>query len=220
MTILSIQASPRSDRSLSRKLSEVFISAWRSLRPADEFLTRDVGRNPPPHLTEEWIGAAFTPPQSRSAAQHEVLRVSDELVDEVLSADVIVIATPMYNYGMPSHLKSWIDQVIRIDRTFTFDLARGEQPIEPVQSGKSLVLLTASGEGHFAPGEANADRNHLDTHIEHALRLAGVSETHRVRIEFQEFGDQRHRSSVAAAHARARDLARRLAGDPSADTGA
>ena len=211
MAILSIQASPRSDRSLSRKLSAVFMDAWRTARPEEIVLSRDVGRSPPPHLTENWIGAAFTEGAARTAAQEEALRISDELVDEVLRSEVIVIATPMYNYGMPSHLKAWIDQVIRINRTLTFDLARGEQPIEPVQSGKRLVLLTSSGEGCFGPGEANAERNHLDTHIAHALALAGVSETHRVRIEFQEFGDDRHKASVAAAYSTARELARRLA---------
>lgn len=211
MNLLSINASPRSDRSLSRRLTDTFLDEWRVLRPDDEIVHRDVGRTPPPHLTEQWISAAFSPAESRTPQQKDLLRTSDELIDEVLSADVLIISTPMYNYGMPSHLKAWVDQVIRINRTFTFDLARGEQPIEPVQSGKTLVMLLSSGEGYFSPGEPNAHRNHLDTHLQEALKLIGISNVHRVRIEFQEFGDERHEKSVETAHKKAIKLAQQIA---------
>ncbi|QDU82604.1 FMN-dependent NADH-azoreductase 1 [Polystyrenella longa] len=211
MNLLSVNASPRSDRSLSRRLSKVFWDEWSSVSPDDLIVSRDIGKNPPPHLTEEWIGAAFTAPESRSAEQNEVLQISNEMIEEVLQAGIIVVASPMYNYGMPSHLKAWIDQVIRINRTFTFDLARGEQPIEPVQSGKTLVILMSSGEGYFSKGDLNAHRNHLDTHLQEALRLVGVSTVHTVRIEFQEFGDDRHQKSVEAAHQKTRQLARQIA---------
>lgn len=211
MNILSVNASPRLTRSLSRRLSKAFVDEWASYRPNDTILNRDVGRNPPPHITEEWIGAAFTAKESRSPTQREVHRISDQLIDEVLLAEVIVVASPMYNYGMPSHLKAWVDNIIRIDRTFTFDLARGEQPIEPIQAGKTLVMLLSSGEGYFSPGELNAPRNHLDPHLQEALRLIGVSAVHTARIEFQEFGDDRHRASVDAAEQRTSQLAKWLA---------
>lgn len=211
MNLLSVNASPRSDRSLSRRLSKVFLDEWASVRPDAPIVSRDIGRNPPPHLTEEWIGAAFAAPESRSAEQNEVLQISNKMIEEVLQADIIVVASPMYNYGMPSHLKAWVDQVIRINCTFTFDLARGEQPIEPVQSGKTLVILMSSGEGYFSKGDSNAHRNHLDTHLQEALRLIGVSTVHTVRIEFQEFGDDRHQKSVEAAHQKARQLAKLIA---------
>jgi len=75
--------------------------------------------------------------------------LSDILTGELVQSEIIVITTPMYNYGMPASLKAWFDQVIRINKTFSFDLARGDQPIEPIQSGKTLVILSASGEGGF-----------------------------------------------------------------------
>lgn len=211
MKILSVNASPRSARSLSRRLSQAFEEEWASCRPNDTIVHRDVGQDPPPHITEEWIAAAFTAEESRSALQRDVLRISDHLIEEVLVAEVIVVASPMYNYGMPSHLKAWVDNVIRIDRTFTFDLARGEQPIEPIQSGKTLVMLLSSGEGYFSPGELNAPKNHLDPHLQEALRLIGVTDVHTARIEFQEFGDERHRLSLADAYQKARQLVRRIA---------
>lgn len=114
---------------------------------------------------------------------------------------------------MSSHLKAWVDNVIRIDRTFTLDLARGEQPIEPIQSGQSLVMLLAGGEGCFSPGELNAQRNLLAPHLQQALRLSGVSTVHTARIEFQEFGDDRHRTTLAAADRRTHHSVRSIAAE-------
>lgn len=200
-TILQIDASARVTRSLSRGLTTTFVKHWLKAHPNDRLIQRDVGLNPPSAISEEWIAAAFKPAHERSPEQVATLRESDELLAELEPADVIVIGTPMYNYGMPAALKAWIDQVIRIGRTFSFDLARGEQPIEPILTGKILVILSSSGEGGFAVGGDRAAQNHLDTAIVTASRLLGVSEHHVIRIEYQEFRDNRHQQSIDAARA-------------------
>jgi FMN-dependent NADH-azoreductase len=209
-TILRIDASPRLERSLTRRLADDFMAAWRARHPSDRVITRDVGLSPPPAITEAWIGAAFTPADQRSAAQEALLALSDELVDELTAADVIVMAVPMHNYGMPTALKAWVDHVVRIDRTFTFDLARGDWPLEPVLGGKVLVLLTASGEFGFGPGGIRADWNHLDTHVRTVSHYLGVAETHHLAIEYQEFRDARFTASVEAAHGAIGPLVARL----------
>ena len=209
-TILKIDASARVTRSLSRGLTTAFTEQWLKSRPDDTLITRDVGLNPPPAMSEAWISAAFTASEKRTATQQEALKVSDQLLEELEPADLIVIGTPMYNYGMPAALKAWIDQVIRIDRTFSFDLARGEQPIEPILTSKILVLLTASGEGGFELGAVHAVMNHLHPHIVTASRLFGVSEHHVIRIEYQEFGDDRHHQSVQSAHLAIPNLVKQL----------
>ena len=200
-TLLHLDASARSDRSLSRALSERFVACWTAARPGDAVTRRDLARDPPPHVTEDWIAAAFTSEAARSPAQRAALAPSDTLIAEVRAADVIVVGTPMYNYGLPSTLKAWVDQVIRVDETFTFDLARGAQPIEPVQTGKVLVTLMSSGEGQFGRGEASAAADHVSTQLSAAMRLFGCSHQRVLRIEWQEFGDARHARSVDAAHA-------------------
>lgn len=200
-TVLRIDASARVTRSLSRGLTAAFTEQWLKSRPNDTLITRDVGLNPPPAISEAWIAAAFTTPQKHTPEQQEVLKISDQLIDELELADLIVIGTPMYNYGMPAALKAWIDQVIRIGRTFSFDLTRGEQPIEPILTGKILVILSASGEGGFEFGGTHAAMNHLDPAIVTASKLFGVSEQHVIRIEYQEFGDDRHQQSIQSAHA-------------------
>lgn len=209
-TILRIDASPRRERSLSRRLANCFVDTWLSARPRDRVITRDVGITPPPALSEAWIAAAFTPKAERDAAQRALLALSDTLIDELAAAEVIVMAVPMHNYGMPAALKAWIDQVVRVDRTFTFDLDRGDWPLEPVMSGKTLVLLTASGEFGFAPGGVREVWNHLDPHIRTVAHYLGVGETHHLAIEYQEFGDARHEASVEAAHAAVPGLVERL----------
>lgn len=199
-TVLKIDASARVTRSLSRGLTTAFIEQWLKSRPDDTLITRDVGLNPPPAMSEAWIAAAFAEPEKRTPDQREALKISDQLLEELEPADLIVIGTPMYNYGMPAALKAWIDQVIRVGRTFSFDLARGEQPIEPIVTGKTLVILSSSGEGGFEFGGTHADMNHLEPHIVTASRLLGVSNHHVIRIEYQEFGDDRHHQSIKAAH--------------------
>ena len=211
-TILRIDASPRRARSLSRRLADRFVDTWLSARPGDRVIARDVGLEPPPALSEAWITAAFTPEAERDAAQRALLTLSDTLIDELAAADVILMAVPMHNYGMPAALKAWIDQVVRIDRTFTFDLDRGDWPLQPVMGDKTLVLLTASGEFGFAPGGIREGWNHLDPHIRTVAHYLGVGETHHLAIEYQEFRDTRHEASVEAAHAAVPGVVERLTG--------
>ena len=200
-TILRLDASARISRSLSRGLADEFVRGWRRRRSDDRILLRDVGIAPPPPISEPWIDAAFTPEAQRTEQQRALLSLSDELIGELRQADLLLIATPMYNYGMPAALKAWVDQVIRVHETFTFDLARGDWPLEPVLKGKTLVLLTSSGEFGFARGGERAELDQLTPHLRTCSRYLGVAETHRVAIEYQEFGDERHRRSVAEAQA-------------------
>jgi FMN-dependent NADH-azoreductase len=135
-TILHHHASACTARSLTRRLSQLFVDAWLAHRANDRVIRRDLAADPPPHVTEAWIAAVFTPPDQRDAAMRTTLAWSD--------------AAPMYNYGMLSALKAWFDQVIRVGRTFSFDLGRGDWPLEPILAGKRLVVLSARGEFGFA----------------------------------------------------------------------
>lgn len=200
-TLLHIDASARGDRSLSRALSRAFVEAWLAREPDANVIARDVGRDPPPFLNEAWVAAAFTPEDARTPQQKAELALSDELIGELAAADVIVMGTPMYNYGMPAQLKSWFDKIIRIGKTFSFDLARGDFPLEPILSGKTLVVLSSRGEFGFGPGGVRADMNQLDPHIRTCSHYLGVESIHTIAIDYQEFGDARHKRSIAEAHA-------------------
>ena len=201
-TILKIDASARGERSLTRRLSSHFVRNWLKHRPEDVVVERDVGRDAPPPVTEEWIACAFTPPSDRSEEQAKMLTLSDILIAELAAADIILLGTPMYNYGMPSSLKAWFDQVIRINKTFSFDLDRGDFPLEPILSDKTLVILTSSGEFGFDTGGVREHMNHLVPHIKTCsfyLGINGDDYIHHIGIEYQEFGDDRHRRSIDEA---------------------
>ena len=199
-TLLHIDASARISRSLSRGLSKRFVSEWMARRPSDRVIVRDVGRYPPPITTELWIGSVFTAEENRTDEQLEAVRASDELIYELDQADIIVMGTPMYNYGMPAALKAWFDNVIRIGKTFTFDLTRGDYPLEPIMAGKTLVILSSRGEFGFEPGGVRESMNHLETHIRTCARYLGVEHTHLISIDYQEFGDERHQQSINTAY--------------------
>lgn len=218
MTILRIDASARTNRSLTRGLADRFLEEWRTHWPEEQVIFRDIGVSPPPFLSEAWIAAAFKPEAERIPAEAEALRQSDVLIDELARADTLLIATPMYNYGMPAMLKAWVDQVVRINKTFTFDLARGDHPLEPVMTGKTLVMLTAHGEFDFQPGGRRERMNHLDPHIRTVAGYLGVSITYHLAIEYQEFGDARHERSLASAQAQIPPLVAELVGRRQANT--
>ena len=193
--ILRIDASARNTRSLTRNLADTFMAAFLEACPKAEIMVRDIGAAPPPFITESWIAAAFKPAEDRTKFEKQTLQPSDELIAELRAADLIVLSTPLYNYGMPAALKAWVDQVIRVGETFSFDLARGDSPIEPILSGKTLIVLTSSGEFGFDPGGVRHSSDHLIPHLQTISKYLGVETADLIRIEYQEFGDQRHEQS-------------------------
>ena len=199
-TILHIDSSARKQRSISRDLAREFTIQWHANYPDDKFIYRDIGSNPPDFISENWIDAVFTPESKRTVKQNSILALSDILIEELGKAEIILISAPMYNYGMPASLKSWVDQVIRVNKTFTFDLKRGDFPLEPTMYGKVLVLLTSSGEFGFDVGGVREDMNHLGPHFKAIKKYLGVDRQYEIRVEYQEFGDNRHEQSKKEAY--------------------
>lgn len=211
-TILHIDASAQAiERSISRKLSARFLETWMVERPNDTVIRRDIGENPPGFVSAKWIEACFTPEENLTPELVESLKESDELIAELAAADVVLLGTPMYNYGMPAALKAWVDRVIRIGKTFSFDLARGDFPLEPILGGKTLVALSSKGEFGFAPGGIREHMNFLDGHIVAVAHYLGLSDRHFIHSEFQEFADKRHERSRDEADQATVNLAKTLA---------
>ena len=147
----------------------------------------------------------------RTQAQCDVLSISDQLIAEVSSSDILVISSPMYNYGMPAQLKAWFDQIIRINKTFDFDLARGDFPLQPLLAGKILIIITSSGEFGFEKDGIRHDMSHLVPHIRTLSKYLGVEKTYEITSEYQEFGDQRHIESLENAFQKTEEVVSKLA---------
>lgn len=216
-TVLHIDTSARRTdnsvaeyNSISKTLAATFMDKWLTFNSEDKVIHRDLGLNPPGFISQEWIAAVFTPEENRTNEQKELLELSDTLIDELDQADIILISSPMYNYGMPAVLKAWFDQIVRIDKTFTFDLARGDFPLEPIMSGKKLVLISSSGEFGFELGGIREKMNHLGPHVETVSKYLGVEEFYEIKSEYQEFADERHEKSVKDAHIAIDELVKQL----------
>jgi len=198
--------------SISKNIASRLVNLWKNKRPMDEYIYRDVGMNPPPFITQDWIDAVFTPENKRTKAQCDVLSISDQLIAEVSSSDIILISSPMYNYGMPAQLKAWFDQTIRINKIFDFDLARGDFPLQPLLSGKILIIITSSGEFGFEKDGIRQNMNHLVPHLRTLSKYLGIEKIYEIASEYQEFGDERHMKSLENAFQKAEELVAELAG--------
>lgn len=207
-TLLHIDASARPGRSgidargsHSRRLTARFVQRWREIEPGANVIYRDVGANPPPPVSGDWIRAAFTPEHARDASMREVLATSDELVAELLAADVIVAGVPMYNFGPPAQFKAYIDNIVRVGKTFGFDRRRAGDPYWPLLAdrGKQLVILSSRGDYGYEPGERIAARNHVEASVRTAFGYIGITQSWSVAAEYDEFGDERLLASIEKA---------------------
>ena len=217
--LLHIDASARPGRagqhahgSHTRALSHQFVARWRIARPQDSVAYRDVGLQPPPALTGDWVPAAFTPPADRTPAQHALLAESDRLIDELQRADLLVLGVPLYNFGPPSAFKAWLDLIVRIGRTFDYLPARGQDPYVPLLADRprTAVLLTSRGGTGYDAGGAMAHMNHLDPAVRTVLGFIGITDLHSIAIEGEEHKDAAFALSVTDAHERIERLVDQL----------
>ncbi len=166
-------ASARSYTGVSHALASAFSDS--SVVNGNNVVHTDLALNPPPALNALFVEAAFTSPMQRTPAQVASLAYSDEEISRLRTADVLLIATPMYNFGVPGLLKSWFDQIIRPGETFrsTGDLAN---PYEGLLELQQCIVATVRGSGAFAPNGPAAEWNFLDRHLTAMLGLIGVAD--------------------------------------------
>lgn len=191
-TLLAIEASPRAT-SVSTELAERFIDHWQSGHEDGNVIHRNVSLDPVPLLDEAWIEAAYTPEADRTQEHRAKLTVSDKLVDELIAADVLVIATPMWNLNIPAALKAWIDQIARLDRTFKFTK---NAPVGLLNPAKQVVIFTSRG-GSYGYGSAMFD--YQEPYLRAVFRLLGLRDIRFVHAENQALAPDLARESREAA---------------------
>ena len=167
-TLLVVETSPRGDHSISRNLTRRFVAGWRAAHPGGTVVQRDLMETDLPFVNAPWLQAYFTPPERHSEEMKEVLRLSDDLVAELLAADHLVIATPVYNYNVPAALKAWIDHVVRKGLTLGVD-GKG------LVTGKKATVLLASG-GVYTEGSPIRDRDLATAYLRLILGVIGITD--------------------------------------------
>jgi FMN-dependent NADH-azoreductase len=166
--LLVVETSPRGDYSVSRNMTHRFLADWRAAHPNGEVVHRDLMETDLPFVTAPWLQAYFTPAEQHSPDMKEALRLSDELVGEILAADHIVLATPVYNYNIPAALKAWVDHIVRKGLTLGFDGSG-------LVTGKKATVLLASG-GVYTEGSPIRDRDIATQYLRLILGVIGITD--------------------------------------------
>ena len=199
-SILLLTSSPRAD-SLSTKIATELADKIKAQNPGKTIVHRDLSSAPLPHIDELFTGAIRTPADARTAEQAEAVKVSDQLVDELLAADTLVIGTGLINFNIYSSLKTWIDNVARAGRTFAYT----ETGPKGLVTAKKAYIVLASG-GVYSEGPA-APLNHAVPYLKSVLGFLGVTDVETVYIEGIAFGPEAVEKAIGAAQARATELA-------------
>ena len=162
---------------------------------------RDLAVDSLPHLGLEELSSWQVAADERSAEQQVLAQRSDYLIDELQAHDVLVLAVPMYNFGVPAGFKAYIDNIVRVGRTFGFDRSRQGLPYWPMltEMRKRLVVLSSRGDYGYEPGERMAHANHVEPHIRTVFGYLGIDDVHGIGAEYDEFGGERLQASLVQA---------------------
>jgi FMN-dependent NADH-azoreductase len=195
MSVFRLDASIRLEGSHSRAIADIVEQGWRNAHPGEPVIRRHVGLDPIPATA--WATAVFAgraPEESRTDEQQAALAFAASLTDELVAADALLFAVPLYNFGVSQHFKTWVDMVITDPR-----MAAGAQP---VLAGKPAVLVTVRG-GNYRPGTPREGWDHATGWMRRILGDVWQLDLRAVEAEFTNVG-------VNPALDRFQDLARQL----------
>lgn len=188
-TLLRIDSSSRHDGSWSRRFGDELAAHLAPTRT----ITRDLADAPVPHIALSTIGAFFSDAATHGVAEQQATRLSDALIAEIEAADDILITVPMYNFGVPSALKAWIDQIVRIGRTFSFD----GQTFGGLVKGKRAFVVIAYGAAGYAGDFKPAD--FVAPYLTFVLNFVGITDVTVIAIEGINMGQGEAAEAAARA---------------------
>ena len=196
MNILHVTSSPRGSASYSNRVAANVLDEITARNPGATVTVRDLVREPLPHIGDDFVAATRSPNGPQTEAQRALLARSDELVDELFAADLIVIAAPMINFTIPSNLKAWIDYVARAGRTFRYS----EKGPEGLVKGKQVIIVAARG-GVYSNGPGSA----LDfqvPYLKSVLGFIGLTDVEVLEVEGTAYGPDVAEKAVEVATAK------------------
>jgi FMN-dependent NADH-azoreductase len=190
MNILQINSSARAENSQSTRLANSIVQRVRLAQPDAALTIRDLGRNPHPALDESALGALFTPAEQRTPQQDARVALDDALIAELKAADVVVLGVPMYNFGVPTQLKNWIDAVSRAGVTFKYT---EQGAVGLVQGKKVYVALTRGGMYRNTPADTQAP------YLKTFLSFLGMTDAQFIYAEGLAMGPEAEQKALASA---------------------
>ena len=199
-SVLLLTSSPRAE-SLSTTIAIDLADKIKAQNPGSIIVRRDLASNPLPHIDDQFTAAIRKPAEEWTAQEAAAIKISDELIDELLAADTVVIGTGLINFNIYSSLKTWIDNVARAGRTFSYS----ESGPVGLATGKKLYIVLASG-GVYSQGPA-AGMNHAVPYLKSVLGFLGITDIETIYVEGLAFGPEAAEKSIGAAKARAEEIA-------------
>lgn len=201
MKLLHIDSSITGAQSISRQLTRDIVNTWIASHPntAAEYL--DLIENTPSHLSAESLGFRMPPTtENLTESQRRENAVSEALVAQFLAADVIVIGAPLYNFSIPSQLKSWVDRIAQAGRTFTYT-ATGPKGLA---GGKTVIIASTRG-GVYSNSEGGRAMEHQESYLQTVFGFLGITDIRFVRAEGMAMGDAKKAEALtlATAHVKA-----------------
>src|SRR2546428_7115819 len=169
MKLLQIDSSARRTSSVSRQLTAKFAEEWRKSHPDGEVIQRDLSATALPQITDDY-GATYLEDSQLTLAQRSYLSTSDQLIQELAAADTVVIGAPMYNFTIPSSLKAWIDQVVRLGKTVGY----GPNGPQGLLGRKKVVVITSRGSA-YEKGTAREAFDSQEPYLRHILGFTGLT---------------------------------------------
>jgi len=202
MKLLHIDSSILGPYSASRVLSAAIVEAQRALHPGLQVVYRDLAVENPPHLTGAHVAAWRGAPVADAALAADLAH-GEAYIADLFAADLVVIGAGMYNFGIPSQLKSWIDRVVVAGKTFRYGPTG--QPESLLPPGKKVFLALARGGKYFQTPMAAFD--HQETYLLGVLGFLGMTNVTTIRAEGLAMGPEARDASLAAALAEVAALA-------------
>lgn len=191
MTILHIDSSILGDHSASRQLSQRVAQALQAAQPDSQLVYRDLASDELGHFSGASLAAAGTPEASRSAVQQQDVARNLAILDEFLNADVVVIGAPMYNFTIPSQLKSWFDRIMVAGKTFSYS----ESGAQGLCAGKKVIVVSTAG-GLHAGQPTGVGHEDL---LRGLFAFIGITDIKIVRAQGLAYGDEPRAQALQAA---------------------
>ena len=176
--ILHIISSPRGEASFSIKLGNAIVEKIKAEHPGSTVAEVNLVEQNFPHLEEAQISSFFTPAENRSVAAQEAIKHSDQAIEAINDADIIVIGAPMYNYSIPSTLKAWLDHIIRAGVTFKYD----EKGLHGLLDSSKKVYIAESTGGIYSEGPMQGN-GFIAPYLKTVLGHIGLTDLTIFRVE-------------------------------------
>lgn len=204
MQLLHIDSAITGIHSVSRQLTAQTVSAWMARYPDTQVSYIDLVADAPGHFTMEAMAPRTGQTEGLSASQQQENAVSEQLVSQFLAADVVVMGAPLYNFGIPSQLKAWIDRIAQPGRTFQYT-ATGP---EGLAQGKTVIIASSRG-GVYSTSEAGRAMEHQESYLQTVLGFFGITDVRFVRAEGVAMGDETKAQALESA---TQDIAKAVLG--------